>query len=564
MSSHTTPRWGIRLAAGLGAVALGVVAFATPALAADPEYGNINPNASGSITIHKHEHQSGSGAPVSGNPQGGSTLPNPIAGVVFTAYQLTDFSVSDAADWAELSQLAVPADACSGASPALDGWTLGAGTALPQTDNNGSATLSLENANPAQPNAKLGAYLICETTPPTNATDTAVPFVVTVPFPDNQAGAPANSNGWLYNVHAYPKNGLAPTISKTVSEQSELGLGSTASFDVVTSVPRTADGNQFSSYTVVDPMDPRLIDTAVESVRLGSTPLVEGNQYTVVRDRNVVMVSFTQAGLTLLKTSGGQSITTVFSGAVSSISAVDDLGLDAGEIYNRAYLVTDNEPGSTPPTTPDVPPLSPGDPDEPVDPSDPFVPGVPNVPSEAVTQNWGDVKVFKFDAGNGSTGLDGAVFEVYEAASPDATTCSPTVSTVNANPIEVDGATTFTSTGGLVLVSGLFISDTSNAPVDAQTRCYVLKETQAPAGFVTPTGAAALLAVQVKIGETAATAGNLASYDGSIGNVRSDVPNLPLTGGQGQVVLMALGAGLVLIAGGAAFIAKRRKESRQH
>lgn len=94
------------------------------------------------------------------------------------------------------------------------------------------------------------------------------------------------------------------------------------------------------------------------------------------------------------------------------------------------------------------------------------------------------------------------------------------------------------------------------------TRCYVLKETAAPAGFVTPTGAAALLAVQVEIGETTVTAGDLASYDGAIGNVKSDVPNLPLTGGQGQVVLMSLGAGLILIAGGAAFVARRRKEKQ--
>lgn len=560
VSSHTSPRWGARIAAVVGVVALSAVGFGAPAFAADPEFGNIDPNASGSITIHKHEHQSG-GAPVSGDPQApGSTLPNPIAGVVFTAYQLTDFSVTDAADWNALSTVAVPADAC--AAPSLSGWTLGAGTALPETDASGIATLPLVNASPAQPNERLGAYLICETTPPTDATDIAAPFVVTVPFPDNQAGAPTNSNGWLYNVHAYPKNGLAPTITKTVDAQTELGLGATASFEVVTTVPRIADGNQFTSYTVVDPMDPRLTPTAVESVTLGTTALVRDVDYTVVTDRNVLMVSFTQAGLTTLKASGGQSVTTVFSGTVSSIAPVASFGLDAGEIYNIAYLVTENEPGTTPPVTPETPPLAPGGPVNPNEPFDPNEPAVPSIPSPAVTQNWGDVKVFKYDAGNGSTAVNGAVFEVYEAATPYATTCTTDVSTVNVDPIEVDGATTFTSTNGLVLVPGLFVSDSSNAPVDNATRCYVLKETAAPAGFVTPTGAAALLAVQVEIGETTVTAGDLASYDGAIGNVKSDVPNLPLTGGQGQVVLMSLGAGLILIAGGAAFVARRRKEKQ--
>ena len=562
VSSHTSPRWGARIAAVVGVVALSAVGFGAPAFAADPEFGNIDPNASGSITIHKHEHQSGSGAAISGDPQApGSTLPNPIAGVGFTAYQLTDFSVSDAADWTALSTVTVPADAC--AAPSLAGWSLDAGTDFPATNAAGVSTLTLSDETPGTAaNERLGAYLICETTPPTDATDIAAPFVVTVPFPDNQAGAPTNSNGWLYNVHAYPKNGLAPTITKTVDAQTELGLGATASFEVVTTVPRIADGNQFTSYTVVDPMDPRLTPTAVESVTLGTTALVRDVDYTVVTDRNVLMVSFTQAGLTTLKASGGQSVTTVFSGTVSSIAPVASFGLDAGEIYNIAYLVTENEPGTTPPVTPETPPLAPGGPVNPNEPFDPNEPAVPSIPSPAVTQNWGDVKVFKYDAGNGSTAVNGAVFEVYEAATPYATTCTTDVSTVNVDPIEVDGATTFTSTNGLVLVPGLFVSDSSNAPVDNATRCYVLKETAAPAGFVTPTGAAALLAVQVEIGETTVTAGDLASYDGAIGNVKSDVPNLPLTGGQGQVVLMSLGAGLILIAGGAAFVARRRKEKQ--
>ena len=565
MSSHTTPRWGARIGAALGIVALGAAAFTAPAFAADPEYGNIDPNASGSITIHKHEHQSGTGAPISGDPQApGTTLDNPIAGVVFTAYKLTDFSVTDAADWAALSELVVPADACE--APALTGWTLDAGTPLDPTSSTGVTTLDLTNANPAQPNAGLGAYLICETTPPTNSTDTAVPFVVTVPFPDNQDGAPSNSDGWLYNVHAYPKNGLAPTITKSVAEQSDLGLGATATFDVVTTVPRIADGNQFNSYTIVDPLDPRLTATKVQSVTLSGSggPLVLGTHYTVVRDRNMLMVNFTQAGLTLLKANGGQSITTVFSGTVDSIDPVAGFGLRAGEIYNIAYLVTDNEPGLTPPTTPPTPPLTPGDPVDPNNPFDPDEPEVPSIPSNPVTQNWGDIKVFKYDAGDGSTALNGAVFEVYEAAAPYAATCSTEISTTNADPIEVAGETTFTSTAGLVLVPGLFVSDSVHAPVNNATRCYVLKETAAPAGFVKPTGAAALLAVQVETGQTAVTVGDLDSYDGSVGNMKSDVPNLPLTGADGQLVLMVLGGGLVLVAFGAAIVARRRKAKQTH
>lgn len=66
---------------------------------------------------------------------------------------------------------------------------LDAGTDFPATNAAGVSTLTLSDETPGTAtNERLGAYLICETTPPTDATDIAAPFVVTVPFPDNQAG----------------------------------------------------------------------------------------------------------------------------------------------------------------------------------------------------------------------------------------------------------------------------------------------------------------------------------------------------------------------------------------
>ena len=537
----TTSRWAARCATGVSLIALGAIAFGAPAFAADPQYGNINDKASGSITLHKHEHQSGTVTP--GDPQGGTTLPNPVKDVVFTAYKLTNFNVGAAADWDRLSSLTVPADACT--TPALSGWTLGAGQVLPATDSTGTTTLSLANTAPTQANAKLGAYLICETSAPATVIDKATPFVVTVPFPDQQNLAPTNSQGWLYDVHAYPKNGLAPTITKTVSAQQKLGLGSVAEYPVTTSVPRIADGNQFTSYTITDPMDPRLSSTGVKSVTLGTTALVAGTHYTVVKDRNVVMAHFTQAGLQLLKTSGGQSVTTVFTGTVTS--------LGSGSFANKAHLTTANAPLAAPPATPALPPLTPGDP---VDPNTPFGPGVPpTTPSGTVTQNWGDLQVLKVDDGDDATPLAGAVFQVFPAADPYPAngTCTKQVP-AGASAISVDGKTEFTSSAtGVVSVAGLFVSDSVNPAINATSRCYVLVETAAPAGYVTPKDDLAKTAVSVKTGANAAGV-----YDATVKNAKNTMPALPLTGASGQVVLLTAGGALVLVALGIALIARRR------
>ena len=126
-------------------------------------------------------------------------------------------------------------------------------------------------------------------------------------------------------------------------------------------------------------------------------------------------------------------------------------------------------------------------------------------------------------------------------------------------PISVDGATEFTSgDDGVVSIAGLFVDKKTGAPgetsvvPDRAQRCYVLVETAAPAGYVLP--ADAERPVTVKAGQTAA-----GSYDLTVPNTKQDVPRLPLTGANGRLLLMALGAGLVALAAGAALVARSRR-----
>jgi fimbrial isopeptide formation D2 family protein/LPXTG-motif cell wall-anchored protein len=501
---------GRRVLAVLGAVSLGLVGAVAAAAPASADSGNIDFAKLGSIIIHKHVHQSGQ----TGSAAGGNLTSPGVENVRFTAYPIASLPLTDAASWTTLRTLTAPPTACD--TPSLAGQTLGSGVVSPLTDSNGRATIS---------SLPVAAYLLCETTTPSTVVDKAQPFIVTIPYSYNES--------WLYNVNVYPKNGVA-TVSKSVSQQTSLGLGATASFPVTTDIPTIADNANFTHYWVQDPMDARLTGATVATVTVDGTAVPSTYYSVATNGSNLVTLQFTNAGLTWLKSQGGKSVVTTFTGTVSSVGS--------GVINNTASFSAATRVGSVP-TTPDTP----------VDPGNPNYPGSH---SGAVTQRWGDLAVQKVDVGSPSTGLAGAVFEVYAAAAPYADTCTST--TITGSAISVNGATQFTSgSNGLLAIAGLFVSDSKNATVDADHRCYVLKEVAAPAGFITPQDAAALTAVSVKAGLTDTGV----AYDTTITNTREQGVVLPMTGSSGIVVLSV--AGLALIAAGAVLALLARKRSRQ-
>ncbi|MDY5601980.1 MAG: LPXTG cell wall anchor domain-containing protein, partial [Schaalia hyovaginalis] len=83
-------------------------------------------------------------------------------------------------------------------------------------------------------------------------------------------------------------------------------------------------------------------------------------------------------------------------------------------------------------------------------------------------------------------------------------------------------------------------------------RCYVLKETAAPAGYVLPAGDAALTPLKVTPNATASS-----TVDVTIDNTKQNVPQLPLTGANGQLLLLIGGSALILLAFGGAFVLRR-------
>ena len=482
------------LTALVGATALGltaVVGTSTAAFAAPQDFGNIDTDRSGSLTVHKFLHQTGSQTgDISQAPAAGD-FSDPVAGVEFTVYPLlqdgTPVDLGVPENWNDLADLSAGA-ACT----APTGYTLGSPTEMPLTDAAGTATVTLP----------VGLYQVCETEAPANIVDRALPFVLTIPMP--------HENGWVYDAHAYPKNGEG-VIEKTIEAQDGFGLGAVVRFPVTVPVPTMAQ--EWTGFGITDTLDSRLAPVAPEQMEVNlDGEALDTSLYTLTVDGQTITMDFTAAGVAWLNEGPGahvgQEIEVVFAGAIVSVGN--------GVIENEAQFWPNN---------PDF------------DSSQ-----RPPLPSNEVRTNWGDLEILKRAVGTtGAEGtLAGAEFEVYAAADPYAATCSDTEPA--GDPISVDGQSLFTSNeSGQIAIAGLFVSDSVNPAVDSEQRCYFVKETKAPAGYVLPADQYTPVAVQI---------GNVTTDNIQIENTQQDVPELPLTGAAGQVMLIIGGVAAMAIAGG--------------
>lgn len=518
-----------------GAIVLGLIGLGSVANATDPHFGNIDPDATGSITVHKHE--TGSQTP-DGTPDGKTAVNGtPVADVTFTFFQLVNLDMTSQAGWEGWDSFTVPADACGdGNSPNLTLPNGDSGVFILRGDEvtkaDGTATMD---------NLPVAVYLVCETDSPASVIHKAAPTLVTIPFPNTSAEAANGDGTWLYDVHVYPKNTVVQAPDKGFTlNASGIKTGAQVEFPVTVKVPSLASrpAEQYFSYFVIsDPLETALSDGAVKSVTItpagGSETEVPAENYDTTSGQTPSVV-FNEAGLTYLKGQPNATITVTFTATVNEVPA-------SGTIANTGYFYVDTR---TVPGTPDTP-----DEDK-------------KVPTNEVISGWGDVKVSKVDADNGTTGLKGAKFRVYASSDPFADTC--TTATKTGTPIAVDGVTEFESdASGMVNIKGLFV-DSKIGPtynvgdpkpttaLDHTTRCYVLEEITAPVGFVLPSGGQELTAVKITAGQTAGT-------DVTIKNSKQGVPELPLTGAAGQVLMMIGGVSLVLLAGGSALVARSRR-----
>lgn len=154
--------------------------LATGVVAVDNQ--NYNPNKTGSITIHKLEQADiGQDEWPDGKPGDGTvigdtaSLGTPLANVEFSIWNVTNTHTG------------------SEDATKIDIKTLGDATAKQTTNGDGIAAFY---------DLPVGVYLVAETNSDPHTTRVTPQFFVSIPMTN------PDGNGWLYDVHVYPKNAL--------------------------------------------------------------------------------------------------------------------------------------------------------------------------------------------------------------------------------------------------------------------------------------------------------------------------------------------------------------------
>ncbi|WP_449278836.1 SpaH/EbpB family LPXTG-anchored major pilin [Leucobacter sp. GX24907] len=347
----------------------------------------------------------------------------------------------------------------------------------------------------------IGAYLVTELDMTGgNIVHKAAPFVVTIPLPDEA------TKGWITDVHVYPKNSVAE-VDKDVTAPDAYGLGETVTWPIDVKIPTLPPNMSFTSFSISDTLDDRLayedytLQVDGTDVPAAAVSVTEPTAATGGTFGAVFDVSHA-----FLTTNAGKTITLVLTTTV--VGPVHD-----GVIENVANVdVNGNE----------------------------FAPDS--------FSRWGDLLILKID--EAERPLAGATFQVFAGE------CGAEGGVGTAISVTAPGgaaASEFTSSSsGVVHIAGLWVGDENN---DVTERDYCVEETAAPAGY--DLADPAYQTVTVVAGTT-----EEGEYDATFVNPQKPPVALPLTGSTGTALFMAGGLALMLLAGGVALIASKRKKGR--
>ena len=471
----------------------------------------------GSITIHKYGMESLDGQ---GNHATGLEDPSqvpagavPLKGISFTVQEVVvkengDITVSNSTDKYELVE--------------------GKETITVTTDENGKA----ETGEIPQ-----GIYLVTEL-PNTSVTTPVAPFIVNVPMSNVTTG-----NGWIYDVHVYPKNVLSgnTSIDKDVTSEGNKhdtsDIGKNVTWIIKPSIPQ--DVYHSKKYEVYDDISNQLNYTGNLEVYYynneGQKVTIDEKYYTKqepkINDENVitgptwnqrVSVSFNKEGREFLGSLFAEGINSI---RISFTTVINEFAQLGTAIPNNAVLDYQNSFSTE------------EEPSAPVE-----------VPEDKRPEvHTGGVKLIKVDANNVSTTLPGAEFMIY-ASEEDAK--------AGVNPLNKPGTNEpwveVSDDDGYVSFKGLHYG--ANQPAtgsNSGSTEYWIVETKAPS-YVDEKGETRyynLLKAPLKVTVSAS------SYeDKNIVQVKNSKFSLPMTGGVGTVIFTLGG---LAIMGAAAFLYMR-------
>ncbi|WP_336653019.1 MULTISPECIES: SpaH/EbpB family LPXTG-anchored major pilin [unclassified Leucobacter] len=493
MTPPTTARRVGHLLGGTAIACLMAMVTVLPAQA-DPGMGGM-----GSITVHKYEK------PADGSDFGKAdgrelNVPGsakPLANVGFKACWIQGIDLSKSPDWLRLEKLTATQSAAGQAPVVSEGGsalTISCGAEV-KTGADGAASLSMLNAD--------RAYVVYESTPPSNATTDSVtkPTILSVPYPGTDA-AP----GWNYSPHIYPKNVL---VGSGAAKNGVI-IGNEISYDVVVpinSLGKDANNQElkYTEFKIEDTLsatlNPKTTSVKLRNASDVEVSLTQSTDYTLGVSGQKVTLTLLTPGLAKLDANhGGKLVLTIGAEAIADGTSANTAKVT---INGGGSDITDPEPENV----------------------------------------YKDAHILKHAQNRGAastTPLAGAEFELYTQKN-GATIASCPATAVDAvndpNLYKVDEE--FKSG-----VNGL------TANVVLAQGDYCVYETVIPVGYKS---------APVTKWTVTANGAELKLVNNQVGTDTGDLPALPITGAAGQVLMVAGGVALLSVAGG--LLLMRRKRS---
>lgn len=442
----------IALAAGLTFAGIGGVAIEASVAQAQQTVSSIDDNAARSLTIHKRLAQK-SGNAATGEENAAFATGRPGENITYEIKLIQ--ALNTPADWQAAAAL-TPENATS-TNPAVTGTT------------NAQGEVTFDNL------AK-GVYLVTETDAPAGVTK-AEPFLAYVPMA-NPAG-----DGWIYNVHVYPKN-TQTSVTKTVKDAG-VHNGGNVEYTITANTDSAKDSGAGATYTVEDTLPAGVVPSAQNVVvkHEDGTAIAAGDYTLTVNGQNV-KVEFNQTGRNNLSTNNTPVqvvITAAYNGTVN-------------EATNSATVTI----------------------------------GTTQYTSNAVVSHWGNLTINK--TGLNSAKLTGAEFQIVQCQAGGNNTWTQVA---NTGAQTIGGNDTFTTdANGSVTVNGIHVSDFADN-VAGEGAKYCVQETKAPGAYV---GSDQLYPIDLTTANKTATV--------TISNETSR-NLLPSTGGMGIALLVLAGLGIV-------------------
>lgn len=501
MSIITNSR-GRRLVAALGAAGLGLVTMTGLAFAADdepvtPSVANIDGQHPTSLEIRKYAtpDQAWDFA-ANGKAVDVPDDAVPLMGVQFEVVPVNSIATGPRAG--DLDLLSADGwDRAEGLdADAVKADYLGAGGMYTYGT---PVTLTTDGDGMAVQSLPQGLYLVREVSPGDNPVSMiSPPTLVTLPYPD------ADSASWLYDVVIYPKNDLSTdTIDKEVMDPDTI-VQPDGMTDWKITVPLVGynPDEGITSFMVNDPLDSRLTyvdgSAVVKILNAGTqvgSDLVAGTDYTVTVDSsNKLVLTMEESGLAKLNENPASHVEVTITTAVNG----------DGIVENHVDGVVNN-------WTTEI------------------------VPGEGPTTNWATLEVLKYAGEDQSMTLQGAEFQIYRNHVVDGEDAADESELVGTYTTGADG--TFDVT--------LWVGNNAD-----MSEVYWVKETMAPTGYVLPANPWSMVTLTADANATVTVH--------PVSNVKHTGPALPITGANGQLLMMGGGLALVLLGGGAALVSRKR------